>query len=138
MSATDEQHGQLDTGYPHALRYELHKALDVAGVDYWVAQGLTFYNRADGVECVAYGYGVNGERKLAVKMVGFTDPEQVIEATLGRGTCHMEYDFRWWDDDLGWLTSYTCSACGESVILMSDRKPSCCPNCGRRVVEVAS
>lgn len=62
-------------------------------------------------------------------------PEQAIAATLGAGTCHMERDFRRWDDDLGWLTSYTCSVCGESVILMSDRKPSCCPNCGCKAVD---
>lgn len=83
MTATDEQHGQLDTGYPHALRPELHKVLTAHGIDYWVAQGLTFWNRDDGCECLAYGYEADGVPKMAVKVVGFTDPEQAIEATLG-------------------------------------------------------
>ena len=83
MSATDEQHGQLDTGYPHTLRPELHKALMARGIDYWVAQGLTFWNSPDGRECVAYGYQSNGKPRLTVKIAGITDPEQAIEATLG-------------------------------------------------------
>ena len=81
---SDELHGQLDTGYPHTLRPELHKALMDRGIDYWVAQGITFWNRDDGCECLAYGYQADGVPKLAIKVVGFTDPEQAIEATLGR------------------------------------------------------
>lgn len=84
MSATDEQHERLGKGYPHTLRLELHKALMARGIDYWVAQGLTFWNCPDGRECVAYGYQSNGKPRLAVKIVGITDPEQAIEATLGR------------------------------------------------------
>lgn len=83
MTATDELHGQLDTGYPHTLRPELHKALKVRGIDYWVVQGITFWNRDDGCECLAYGYQADGVPKLAIKVVGFTDPEQAIAATLG-------------------------------------------------------
>lgn len=80
---TDELHGQLDTGYPHTLRPELHKALMARGIDYRVTQGITFWNRDDGCECLAYGYKANGVPKLAIKVVGFTDPEQAIAATLG-------------------------------------------------------
>lgn len=76
MTATDEQHGQLDTGYPRTLRPELHKALMARGIDYWVAQGITFWNRDDGCECLAYGYKADGVPKLAIKVVGFTDHEQ--------------------------------------------------------------
>lgn len=81
MSATDER--CVVSGYPHTLRLELHRALDAAGIDYWVAQGLTFWNCPDGRECVAYGFQANGKPKLAVKIVGITDPEQAIAATLG-------------------------------------------------------
>ena len=80
-SATDER--GVESGYPHTLRPELHKALDAAGIDYWVAQGLTFWNCPDGRECVAYGYQADGRPTLAVKIVGLTDPAQVIAATLG-------------------------------------------------------
>lgn len=81
MTATDEPRAM--SGYPHTLRPELHKALEDAGIDYWVAQGLTFWNCEDGRECVAYGYQTNDGPKLAVKVVGFTSPEQAIAATLG-------------------------------------------------------
>lgn len=81
---SDELHGQLDTGYPHTLRPELHKALKARGIDYWVAQGITFWNRDDGCECLAYGYQADGVPKLAVKVVGLTDPEQAIAATSPR------------------------------------------------------
>lgn len=76
-----------ESGYPHTLRPELHKALMARGIDYWVAQGITFWNRDDGCECLAYGYKENGVPKLAIKVVGFTDPEQAIAATLGSCNC---------------------------------------------------
>lgn len=87
MSATDEL---LVTGYPNSLRPELHKALKARGIDYWIAQGLTIWSCPDGRECVAYGYQSNGKPVLAVKIVGITDPEQVIAATLGAGTLTAE------------------------------------------------
>ena len=90
MSATDEQHERLGKGYPHTLRLELHKALMARGIDYWVAQGLTFWNCPDGRECVAYGYQSNGKPRLAVKIVGITDPEQAIAVTVGAGTCEAD------------------------------------------------
>ena len=67
MDATDEL---LNTGYPNSLQTELRKALKARGIDYWVAQGITFWNRDDGCECLAYGYKANGVPKLAVKVVG--------------------------------------------------------------------
>ena len=124
MTATDELHGQLDTGYPHTLRPELHKALMNRGIDYWVAQGITFWNRDDGCECLAYGYQADGVPKLAIKVVGFTDPEQAIAATVGCGTCRMVYN------DLSNLSR--CTACGwrmEGVPMYY------CPRCGRKVVD---
>lgn len=120
MTATDEL---LDTGYPHSLRPELHKALKARGIDYWVAQGITFWNRDDGCECLAYGYQADGVPKLAIKVVGFTDPEQAIDATVGRGTCHKVLDF----DGAAWI----CSECGEHI---GPRRWNYCPNCGRRYV----
>lgn len=81
MTARDELRAM--SGYPHTLRPELHKALEDAGIDYWVAQGLTFWNCEDGRECVAYGYQTDDGPKLAVKVVGFTSPAQAIAATLG-------------------------------------------------------
>ena len=131
MSATEELRRLLDergmeSGYPHTLRLELHKALDAAGIHYWVAQGLTFWNCPDGRECVAYGYQANGKPKLAVKIVGITDPEQAVEAMLGRGTCEMEYvsDFMSWH----------CKACDMMDMAPRNPKPRYCKWCGRKVV----
>ena len=128
MTATDELHGQLDTGYPHTLRLELHKALRARGVDYWVAQGLTFWSCPDGRECVAYGYQANGKPRLAVKIVGITDPEQAIAATLGRGECHLLSALQYGDD------CKECSACGavfDEYMFKSGR----CPSCRAKVVD---
>lgn len=135
MSAEDEQNGQLDTGYPHTLRPELHKALTDRGIDYWVTQGITFWNRDDGCECLAYGYKVDGVPKLAIKIVGFTDPEQAIAATLGdakptqaesSGTCEMEYVSDW--------MSWHCKACDQMDMAPRNPKPRYCKWCGRKVV----
>ena len=132
MTVADGQHGQLDTGYPHTLRPELHKALMARGIDYWVAQGITFWDRDDGCECLAYGYKANGVLKLAIKVVGFTDPEQAIAATLGNGTCKQE-EHGWsteGDHARVWLT------CGHDCMVETVADlPNFCPQCGRRVVE---
>ena len=137
MTLTDEL---LDAGYPNSLRPELHKALSARGIDYWVAQGITFWNRDDGCECLAYGYEANGVPKLAVKVVGFTDPAQAIAVTVGAGTCHIEetehereipYDLP--DVDGGWYTevTYDCDECGYEN---RDYNIRFCGGCGRKVV----
>ena len=143
MSSATEQHGQLDTGYPHALRPELHKALKARGINYWIAQGITFWNRDDGCECLAYGYRPpNGVPKLAIKVVGLTDPEQAIAATLGTGTCHLEEIDKDCDTASEYMLNrewcfdavYRCS-CGCRFGHAAHDRPRYCPNCGARVVE---
>lgn len=133
------------SGYPHTLRPELHKALKDAGIDFWMAQGLTFWNCKDGRECVAYGYQSDGVPKLAIKVVGFTDPEQAIAATLGRGECRNISKIV---DKYG-QARFACSECGawlDSRMLwnpecsngespwVKDCKLNYCPNCGRKVM----
>lgn len=140
-SATDEL---LVTGYPNSLRPELHKALKARGIDYWLAQGITFWNRDDGCECLAYGYKVNGVPKLAIKVVGFTDPEQAIAATLGScncsnnctnsertETCHIDLVGYNQHED-----RFQCRSCDWSMRFKRGTWPqfNYCPNCGRRCV----
>ena len=145
MSATDEHHERMGKGYPYTLRPELHKALKARGVDYWVAQGLTFWNCPDGRECVAYGYQSNGKPRLAVKIAGITDPEQAIEATLGCVECKV--DVLNTGDCAGYECSeyiMHCNACGHEFghvlynedgdVWMSE-PPNFYPNCGRKVVD---
>lgn len=144
MSATNERNERLGKGYPYTLRPELHKALKARGVDYWVAQGLTFWNCPDGRECVAYGYQSNGKPMLAVKIVGITDPEQAIAATLGHDqrNCRNISDFNPVD-------VFTCSECGSSFkvcqfkidadgILDDETEfefvPMHCPRCEAKVI----
>lgn len=117
------------SGYPHTLRPELHKTLEDAGIDYWVAQGLTFWNCEDGRECVAYGYQTDDGPKLAVKIVGFTSPAQVIAATLGAGTCHVKAAKK-----IGDLFGFSLS-CGHSMVNPFNDRPDYCPWCGAKVVD---
>ena len=52
-------------------------------------------------------------------------PEQAIDATLGRGTCEVEYVSDW----MGWH----CKACDTLWQGLRDQAPSYCPNCGKKV-----
>jgi hypothetical protein len=112
------------------------------GVDYWVTQGITFWNRDDGCECLAYGFNANGVPKLAIKVVGFTDPEQAIAATLGRGTCHADetesfecLDSRYRSFDYyPYITVHVmeCSECGGTYEHVNGGYEFC-PRCGRQI-----
>ena len=55
-------------------------------------------------------------------------PEQVIEATLGRGTCHLTSAPQYGEG------CQECSACGEVLdgYLFDEGR---CPNCGAKVVK---
>lgn len=67
----------------------------------------------------------NGEEGL-VLFDHFVTPEQAIDATLGRGTCHIGRGIR----GLMHVTTGHCSECGAEVV-----KPArYCANCGRKVV----
>ena len=99
------------------------------GIDYWVTQGITFWNRDDGCECLAYGYKADGVPKLAIKVVGFTDPEQAIAATLGSGTCHLK---PWeMERDTGFYDSMECD-CGYVADVADWASWHFCPSCGRQ------
>ena len=104
-----------------------------------------------GVEWAEYGYGytefctrtvVDGERYYidvrhytvqpnvvgSLIVTGLT-PEQAIEATLGRGTCHIT-------DNGPWGYPYVCSACGASFDPdVNNGEFNYCPNCGRKVAD---
>lgn len=57
-------------------------------------------------------------------------PQQAIDATLGRGTCHAEEQYL---DSHSDLTVTVCSECGVPTDDLEDC--NYCPNCGRKVVE---
>ena len=58
-------------------------------------------------------------------------PEQVIEATLGRGECEMEYAEHPTQSTLNALDVYFCSECGSPTY--NDTKPYYCIYCGAKV-----
>lgn len=73
-----------------------------------------------------------GEDRLMVELQLAT-PEQVINATLGRGTCHFGYDVDASNMCEGPI--YSCDACGALNYndATSEGKFRYCPNCGRRI-----
>jgi hypothetical protein len=72
-------------------------------------------------------------------------PEQAVEATLGRGTCDMEFTqaAQFGDpndeDSIFDVGMFRCTACGTETYGMWNDNDECrewpryCPNCGRRV-----
>lgn len=77
--------------------------------------------------------------------VGPFTPEQAVEATLGRGTCNMEFTqaAQFGDpndvDSIFDVGMFRCTACGTETYGMWNDNDECrewpryCPNCGRRV-----
>lgn len=53
-------------------------------------------------------------------------PEQAIEATLGRGTCH--------DESGGDPCVFVCSCCGAAYDHPENQTIAYCPNCGAKVM----
>lgn len=99
---------------------ELRRLLDGRGVEYRVS--ATGYSIDIGPSMTAYANRT--DTTLDVSLRGFT-PEQTIDATLGRGTCHIGRG----TSGLMHVTTGHCSECGAEVV-----KPArYCPNCGRRV-----
>ena len=107
---------------------ELRRLLDGRGVE-WTepnneARSHTTYWTAGALRCMAVEF-TDGVVSIASSSHDLT-PEQAIEATLGRGTCEMEYVPDW----MGWH----CESCGNLRQGLRDQKPRYCPNCGRKVM----
>lgn len=117
----------------------LRELLDENGVE-WAYGGFlhSTYFVVDGVHYSAYEQG----GKLYLKAsVGPITPEQAIDVTLARGTCHIVKT--WSDSDYDEDWRYRCSECG-CFIGVYERDPETgdvisadnyCPTCGRKVVD---
>lgn len=117
---------------------ELRRLLDERGVPYVsdVTAAGKYQHTSWRDEDYREVYTVDfGERKLLFR--GDLTPAQVIDATLGRGTCHSanvtEYA---WDDfecsECGWVTwNFVMEHEGCGTV----QQPRYCPNCGRKVKE---
>jgi len=106
-------------------------------------------------------HGAHGFKFVAMNPKGTTDyllvqtntfeewphlsPEQAVEATLGRGTCDMEFtcaaQFGDPNDEDSYfeIGMFRCTVCGTETYGMWNDDDECrewpryCPNCGRRV-----
>ena len=103
---------------------ELRRLLDERGVEHVDGEYVTYTNDADFIPAAGGTFDVTLYERT---------PEQAIEATLGRGTCHavFEVDAMSEDERVG---EFVCSECGETFGDGRDQLPHYCPNCGRRCV----
>ena len=119
---------------------ELRRMLDERGVEHFDGFECTFWGdtvlaRRDG-SCPIYRFSATEVADGVSVHLLRVSPEQAIEATLGRGTCHINL--------LG--MDYQCSGCGE-VVGSADPTDELhidgnaidmwrfCHNCGREVVD---
>ena len=118
---------------------ELRRMLDERGVKWGELVGHpvvvgTEWHDSDGYPCTALEHAYDVPDEMLSVQANLT-PEQAIEATLGRGTCH--------------INDGECDKCGaiireKAVTFLTPTRPgirmvekydaSYCPNCGRRVV----
>ena len=135
MSATDELRRLLDEQNPLRMRWCVptggNPSLDTNVIN----DDFGVFHFSEDPEC---GLDLNG-----VTLFHFLTPEQAIEATLGRGTCHV--DVLNTGDCAGYECSeyiMHCNGCGHEFghvlynedgdVWMSE-PPNYCPNCGRKV-----
>ena len=106
---------------------ELRCMLDERGADYRVS--ATGYSIEIGPYTTAYANRSDTTLDVSLRQV---TPAQVIDATLGRGTCR----FVWSLADNGWA-DHTCSECGyvENTDVHVRLGWHYCPNCGAKVVD---
>ena len=97
---------------------ELRRLLDERGVEYTIDHGYRefFWDFGESGRARASAIGTKGLVQMIV--TGIT-PEQAIDATLGRGTCHR-------------AAFGMCSECGA---MLDGVYGYYCPKCGKRVVE---
>ena len=113
---------------------ELRRLLDERGVEYYGGTESTLWGyeqTSDDTGIFRYTADETSDGFVNVWMHHLT-PSQAIDATLGRGTCHIDlvgYDER---ED-----RFQCRSCDWSMSVRRGTWPrfNYCPNCGRRVVE---
>lgn len=115
---------------------ELRALLDERGVEWEDMSALGFLAtlwHGEDAACTALE-GADDIPHGKVSVQACLTPEQAVEATLGRGTCHavFEVDAMSEDERIG---EFVCSECGETFGDVRDQRPNYCPGCGRRVVE---
>lgn len=113
---------------------ELRRLLDERGVEWrervWGGKhSVTTFWHARGVR---WHYRENRFGEVRLHADGLT-PEQAIDATLGRGTCHNAMPLL--PSGMPYPDSWMCSECGgrmDGIILEAGNY---CPFCGREMVD---
>ena len=106
----------------------LRQLLDERGVEWWAMHDVENGYRDDrDTEFLVYGCKHVAHEWGSRLQVDMLTSEQAIEATLGRGTCHVAYkhpEYPCSNDEI-------CSECGASFYCYAE--VNFCPTCGRRV-----
>lgn len=109
---------------------ELPRLLDERGVEYTVVHGYQEYIWEFGESGIARASRIGTKGLVQMIVTGMT-PAQAIAATLGRGTCQMEYAERPTKGTLDAMGVYFCSECGSPTY--NDCMPRYCIYCGAEV-----
>ena len=108
---------------------ELRAMLDERGVEWWPMHDVeNGYHQDRDTEFVIDGKKYTAHEWGGTLNVYGLTPEQAIEATLGRGTCHLISAPQYGEG------CQECSSCGEVLdgYLFDGVR---CPNCGAKVVK---
>lgn len=115
---------------------ELRRLLDGRGIEYYpkAADKTVFSTGTEHVH--VQDDLIDGCLELFIRPV---TPQQAVEATLGRGTCHDLVETPEYRDK----TEFKCSECGYEYSAVGGFGCDCgdapdfryCPNCGRKVVD---
>ena len=110
---------------------ELREKLDELGIKHFDydkgSRTQTMWESPEGMRHFTYETNANPAKTAKLVIEWFPTPEQAIAATLGSGTCEVEYVNDW----MGWH----CLKCDNIKQGLKDQKPNYCPNCGRKVKE---
>ena len=116
----------------------LRQLLDERGVEWgdrFAGEPQSSYTRYEvdsGMSVTAWEDTFTGKLGLSVEIDYRLTPEQAVEATLGRGTCHIE-PFEM-ERDTGYFDTMQCE-CGHVADVADWAAWRFCPRRGREVVE---
>ena len=113
---------------------ELRRMLDERGVEWRGGLPTETMVEADGLDLL---YVALPDGRVRAFIRNYLTPEQAIEATLGRGTCHPVASDNLTESEGTGDAWADCSECGHLLCVLTDpssQMPNYCPNCGARVV----
>lgn len=118
----------------------LRRLLDERGVEYeltaWSCGAAVWWRDSSGAMWRAHDNEI--DELLSLYAWNSLTPEQAVEATLGRGTCHPIISDNLTESEGTGDAWADCSECGHLLFVLTDPNstpPNYCSNCGRRVVE---